>query len=127
MNRSEEEFQEKIEKGHPVDDSLDARAYQTVFEALKKEPYELPSNFADLVVRRAESRNSLLRDYFWFGLGVLSFVIATIYAIIKIGLKPDMSVLRFISGYQGLFVFAAVIITMIQYLDKKLVKNKMSL
>ena len=69
MNLSDEELQSNIEKGYRVDDTLDSRAYQKVFDALKKEPYHLPFHFADRVMKRMEAQKSLSKDYFWFGLG----------------------------------------------------------
>ncbi len=126
MIHTDEELQDKVEKGHWVD-SLDARAYQKVFEALKKEPYDLPTHFADKIISRAEARgSSLSKDYFWFGLGLFSFVVATIIAVLLTDFSLNFGAFKFISGSSSLLVFSAAFIILIQYLDKQLVKNKMS-
>ena len=127
MNHSDEELQGKIEKGHSADSSPDARAYQRIFETLKKEPYCVPAHFADRIVSLVEARgSSLSKDYFWFGLGLFLFVVATIVAIVLTDFRLNFGAFKFISGYSGLLVFGAAFILLIQYLDKQLIKNKMS-
>ena len=74
MNPADEELQRNIEKGHRIDDSLNSRAYQKVFDALKKEPYRLPLHFADRVINHLDTQGDLAKDYFWFGLGLFVFI-----------------------------------------------------
>src|SRR5271163_4524852 len=128
MNYSDEELQHAIENNHTHDNSIDAQAYQKVFNALAKEPYHLPINFADKVVRKLEAGNaSLFRDYFWLALGLISFIIATVITIVVTGFTIDFSAFRFISGYSGLFLFGVAFILLIQYLDKRLVGRRVGI
>ena len=68
MNRYEEELQRNLEAGkNPERDELDVKAYQSVFNALKKEPeFTLSSSFADTVVgmavKKQQSKNTF-REY----------------------------------------------------------------
>lgn len=58
MKRSEEELQHQIENGL-VNESDDARAYQRVFDALKKEPdFHISFHFADRLVALIEKKRS---------------------------------------------------------------------
>jgi hypothetical protein len=128
MNYSDEELQHKIENKNAMDDSADAKAYQKVFSALEKEPYSLPLNFADDVVKRLESRSaSVTTDYVWLALGLLTFIVATVITVVTTGFAIDFSVFRFVSGYYGLFAFGLAFILLIQYLDQRLVFRKMDL
>jgi hypothetical protein len=125
MNYSDEELQRAIENKNIPDNSPDARAYQKVFDALAKEPYQLPGNFADNVISRLEvKKTSLFRDYFWLALGLLPFIIATVITIVLTGFTIDFSAYRFISGYAGFFFFGAAFILFIQYLDRRLVGRR---
>jgi hypothetical protein len=125
MNYSDDELQDRVEKG-VVDPTADARAYQKIFDALKKEPYHLPDHFADKVVDRALAQRGLSKDYFWFGMGLFSFVVATIIAIRLTDFNFSFGALKFISGYSGLFTFALAFILLIQYIDRQFIKGKMS-
>jgi hypothetical protein len=124
MSLSDEELQNSIEKGNRVDDTLDSRAYQKVFDALKKEPYQLPVHFADRVISRMEAQGGLSKDYFWFGLGLFVFIVGAVVAALLANFKLNFGALKFISGYPGLFVFGAIFIALIHYIDKLLLNNK---
>ncbi len=127
MNHSDEALQRRIEKGERNDESPDARAYQKVFEILKKDPYHPPAHFADKIISVVETRSSsLFKDYFWFGVGLLSFMGAAIVVVGLTNFKLNFGAFKFISGYSGLIVFGVAFILLIQYLDKQLLKNKMS-
>lgn len=124
MNHFDEELQHKIEGNQIVEDTPDARAYQKVFDALGKEPYYLPANFADRVLKRLEAgSSSLVRDYFWLGLGLISFLIATVITIVITHFKLDFGVLHFLSSYYGLFIFGLAFVLFLQWLDKKVIQK----
>jgi hypothetical protein len=126
-DHSDEELQQSIENNLSIDNSVDARAYKKVFDALRKDPYQLPAGFADRVIQKIEVRKpEFSKEYIWFGLGISLFVIATAITLVWTKLTIDLSAFRFLSGYVGLFVFGAVAIFVIQYLDKTLVKNKLT-
>lgn len=128
----EEELQKNIEAGiHPDHDDLNARAYQQVFQSLKRTPdFELPFPFADRVVRLVESKHqakSTTREYFWLGLGIFFLLIALIAAIAMTEFKFDVGFLRGMSSYGGIVIFGAAFITLLHWLDKKLInKNQVS-
>lgn len=125
---TDEELQIRMEKGLPGE-SLDERSYRKVFEALKKEPgYELSPSFARQVVGRIEaaSQKASSRDIFWLSAGLVSFVIATAVAVYLTGFNLSFGVLKFISGYPGLFVFGLIFILALQWVDKKLIHKTSS-
>jgi hypothetical protein len=123
MNLPDEELQKNIEKGQPAADTLDSRAYKTVFGALAKEPYRLPADFTDNVINRIESQGSLLKDYLWFGLGLLTFIAGAVLAVRKTSFKLDFGAFKFISGYTGLILFALSFIVLIHLVDKRFLRT----
>jgi hypothetical protein len=123
MSLPDEELQHSIEKGHRIDDTLDSRAYQKIFDALKQEPYHLPTHFADRVMKRMEAQGSLSKDYFWFGLGLFTLIAGAFVAALLSNFKPNFGAFKFISGYAGLFVFGLTLIMLIHYIDKKFLKR----
>jgi hypothetical protein len=128
MNISDEELQHAIENNNSLENSVDAQAYQKVFDALTKEPYRLPIDFADDVVRKIETgKSSLSIDYFWLMVGLVSFIVATVITLGITEFKFSGSIVRFISGYSGLFFFGIVFILLIQYLDKRLLGHKVEM
>ena len=127
MNRYEEELQRNLEAGkNPEGDELDAKAYQTVFNALKREPdFTLSSSFADKVVGMAmkkQNSKSTLREYFWFGLGIFVMLIASVVAIFMTDFKFDMGFLNGLSSFKGLIIFGIFFIGLLHWLDKKLIR-----
>jgi FtsH-binding integral membrane protein len=119
MNLPDEELQSNLEKGQPADDSIDSRAYQKIFDTLKKEPYTLPYSFADNVLYRMESKKNLSKDYFWFGIGLLAFAVAAVIAAVLANFRLDLGAFKFIRGYRGLFLFAVAFIALLHYIDKR--------
>lgn len=125
MKPGEEELQKKIESGHPAD-GLDARAYEAVFRALKKEPvHQLPDDFADRVVRRVTAgRTPWPNDYFWLGAGILFLLIACVGTILFTGYRFDFGFLNVMGHYKGIVGFGLALIVLLNWLDKKLIKEK---
>jgi preprotein translocase subunit SecF len=132
MNPYEDELQKNVEKGETsIGDGLDVKAYQAVFRALKKDPhYQLPSTFAEKVAARiiARQHEKVSKDYLWFGAGIvfliISFVGTLIYTGFRLDLKFAFGFLAVMSDYKGLAVFGIVFIFLLNWLDKKLVKEK---
>lgn len=127
MNRYEEELQRNLETGkNPEGDELDVKAYQTVFNALKREPeFTLSSSFADKVVglaMRKQNSRSTFREYFWFGLGIFVMLIAFVVAIMLTEFKFDMGFLNGLSSFKGLIIFGIFFIGLLHWLDKKLIR-----
>lgn len=125
MKPDEEELQKQIEGGRPAD-GLDARAYEAVFRALKKEPvHQLPNDFADRVVKRLTTgKPRWSNDYLWFGAGILFLIVACIGTILFTGYRFDFSFLSVIADYKGMVAFGLGFIVLLNWLDKKLIKEK---
>lgn len=128
MNPYEEEMQEKLERGQtPAGDGLDIKAYQAVFQALKKDPgYELRPDFAGRVAGRVmqSRKRGFSKDYLWFGSGIFFLIIALIGTILYTGFRFDLGFLKVMSDYKGLALFGIAFIVFLNWLDKKLVKEK---
>ena len=128
MNLHEEEMQEKLERGETMPgDELDVKAYQAVFRALKKDPgYELRADFAtrmaDMVMSRPKVGFS--KDYLWLGAGILVLVTAMIGTILYTGFRFDFGFLNVMSEYKGLAAFGIAFIIFLNWLDKKLIREK---
>ncbi len=127
MSIKDEDLQHQIEKADSSVDGIDAYAYKKVFDALSQEPdFHLPVNFADRVIHKIEAKKETSNDFFWFGGGILLFIIATIVAVALTDFKISFGALEFIAGYPGLFIFAVAFILGLQWLDKKVVRPKAS-
>ncbi len=99
-------------------------------EALKTEPiFQLRKDFKDRVVHaiRKQERSSQRKLYFWMALGTLvifGFGYATIAYFLPSMFENFGTVNDSISNIVPLAVMAGILIALIQYLDKRLVKNK---
>lgn len=128
MNAYEEEMQAKLEEGQtPVGDGMDVKAYQTVFRALKKDPdYRLRPDFAEHVAARvmASRTRGFSKDYLWFAAGILFLIAALVGTIVYTGFRFDFGFLNVMADYKGLAIFGIVFIMFLNWLDKKLVKEK---
>lgn len=118
----DQELQELIEKG-TAPENRDARSYQTVFSALRREPdFVLPANFADRVVASIQARYSS-RDMAWFIGGVFLVLVALVVAILLTGFTLSLGVFTFLSGYPGLVAFGAAFILALQWVDRKWIRK----
>lgn len=128
MKSYEEEFQKDVEAGRIApSEGIDAKAYHTVFRALEKEPdYALPPEFAARVAARvaAQKAKGTSTDYFWFGAGLFVLTVAFIGTILYTGFRLDFGFLKGMSDYKGLAVFGIAFIIFLNFLDKKLVREK---
>lgn len=128
MKEADKKLQEKIEAGFSDSNSgVDAKLYQQIFSALEKEPgYILPASFADHVVHKIqhEQARSAKREYFWLCAGIILLIIAMVVAITFTGFKISAGFLSGISPYKGLFVFGAIFIVLLHWVDRKFIRAK---
>ncbi|MEK6780927.1 MAG: hypothetical protein AABY93_04445 [Bacteroidota bacterium] len=128
MTTKDEELQGQIEKMGSAGENLDATAYKKVFEVLRQEPdFHLPINFDNLVISKIETKRESSKDFLWFGIGLFTFTVATIVAVMLTNFKISFGALKFVTGYPGLFVFGAGFILALHWLDKKLVRSNGSI
>lgn len=121
--KREEELQNQIENGL-VNESDDARAYQRVFDALKKEPdFHVSLPFADRLVALIENKEEK-RDYWWMAGGIFLIVVTLIVTITLTEIHWSAGVFTFVSGYPGLVVFGVAFILLLQWVDKKVIKKQ---
>jgi hypothetical protein len=122
--KSEEELQNQIEKGWVTESGDDARAYQRVFDALKKEPdFHVSLPFADRIIAIINKREEK-RDYWWIAIGIFLAVIAMIVSLVLTSAHWSTGVFTFLSGYPGLVAFGITFILILQWVDKKVIKKK---
>jgi len=123
---NDEDLQMKVEAGQAFNtDQADVRAYQQVFESLKKEPdFVLPSAFADNVLKRiTKGKSSLTGEYIWLSLGVVIMLLGLILAFVYAGLKIDLSLLKGASGMKGIFAFGIIFTVFLHWLDRRFLKH----
>jgi ABC-type Na+ efflux pump permease subunit len=106
------------------------RIEQLIDEALRKEPtFQLRKDFKDRVIQaiRKKEKASQRKLYMWMALGTL-IIIGFGYGVISYFLP---SMMESFQGFNGssqiipLAVLIGVIVIVIQFLDKRLVKDKM--
>jgi hypothetical protein len=122
----DEDLQHKIEQGDALDTSVEVEAYRKVFSSLQREPdFTLHSSFEDLVIQRIAAKHAMesSRDGWWFLGGILLFIIGLVVAIVLIDFKPDVGVYSFLKGYPGLVIFAFVFILILNFIDRKFIRN----
>lgn len=128
MKTYEDELQGSIERGEtPAGKEIDVKAYQKVFHALKKDPgYELPADFASRVALLVQSRQQgqLSKDYFWFGAGIFFLAIAFLATVLFTGFKLDFGFLNVMSDYKGLALFGIAFIVFLNWIDRRLIREK---
>ena len=127
MKHSEEELQNQIEQGLVTESGDDIRAYQRVFDALKKEPdYHVSLPFADRIIAIINKREEK-RDYWWIAIGIFLTVIAMIVSLALTSAHWSTGVFTFLSGYPGLVAFGIVFILLLQWVDRKIIKKRFEL
>jgi len=129
MNIHDEEMQKNLEAGQPATgDEVDAKAYRHVFDALRQEPeFVLSHAFANRVVRalvQQQTEKTTVREYVWFGVGIVLLLAAFITAIVLTDFKFNVGVFSALKSYRGLLLFAIVFITLLHLLDRRLLRNK---
>lgn len=123
MKRLEEELQNQIANGL-VNESDDARAYQLVFDALKKEPdFHVSLPFADRIIALIDKKEEK-RDYWWMAAGIFLIIVTLIVTLVLTRIHWSIGVFTFVSGYPGLVVFGVAFILLLQWVDKKVIKKQ---
>jgi len=126
--KNEEDFQNHIDKSGKEGNDMDLRAYQLVFNALKKEPqFDLSEKFADKIILRIEEKREASRDSVWMLIGVGSFIITAIISMVLLNFKFNFGAFRFFAGYPGLLLFGTLFILGLHLLDKKFVRPSIRL
>jgi hypothetical protein len=124
MKRSEEELQNQIEKGLFSESSEDARAYQRIFDALKKEPeFHVSLPFADRIVAIIEKKEEK-QDYFWMAAGIFLIVVTLMVSLALAEIHWTAGVFTFLSGNSGLILFGVAFILLLHWVDKKIIKKR---
>jgi hypothetical protein len=123
---NEEELQHSVERG-TINNDIDSKAYEVVFDALKKEPnYTLSTKFADRVVEiAAENRSgSASTEFIWLGVGIFLLIIAMVVVLTKITMPSDFGFLSAMGSYSGLFVFGILFIGVLNFIDRKFIQHR---
>ncbi|MEO9485577.1 MAG: hypothetical protein ABJG47_19105 [Ekhidna sp.] len=100
-------------------------------EALKSEPaFMLRKDFKDRVVQiiKKQEKASQKRLYFWMAIGILTifgFGFATIAYFLPTIFEQFGKMNQSVSGLVPLAVLIGVLVTLVQFLDKRFVKNKL--
>jgi len=127
MSNKDEDLHTQFERGDFSDEGVDTHLYQKIFEGLKHEPeYTLPLYFADRLVTLIESREKakeIARDNLWLGIGLFSFVIALVVALVLTGFKVSVGAFRFFEGYLGLIIFGICFVLLLHWVDKKILRK----
>lgn len=123
----EEEMQHKIHNGE-TGDSVDELAYQAVFSALRKGPRtEIAPGLADRVVLSLEKRKAVQKSSFDIIMAITGgvlFLMGLIASVVVTGFRPDFGFLKAISDFKGLFLFGVGFVTVLNFIDKQLMRKK---
>jgi hypothetical protein len=121
----EEALQHQAEQHQSIGIDRDSRAYRIVFEALRKETdFQLPARFADSVMDRLQQQGTRsTNEYAWLGVGIFLFFIAAVVAVILTDFKLEWGFLKGASCLLNLFIFGAVFILALQWLDRKFIRR----
>jgi hypothetical protein len=126
---NEEYLQEQSELGKH-DKGLDSLAYQKVFDALKKESTAgLSPEFADKVMLKLQTQSTSRSSGFELLLaliGGLFCIIVLIVAVVLTGFKVQLGFLESLHGYKGVFIFGIVFIIFLHWIDKVVIRKKLS-
>jgi hypothetical protein len=124
MKHAEEEWQHQVEKGSVNESSEDVRAYQRVFDALKKEPaFHVSLPFADRIIAIIEKKEEK-RDYWWMAVGIFLAVIALIVSLALTSAHWTAGAFTFLTGYPGLIAFGIAFILLLQWVDRKVIRKQ---
>jgi len=127
MNNRDEELNKEFDRGDFSNEGIDARVYQRIIDGLTREPeYTLPIYFADRLVTLIEAKEKakeVSRDNLWLGLGLFSFVIALIVALVFTSFNASVGAFRFLKGYQGLIFFGIAFVLLLHWVDRKILRK----
>lgn len=124
----EEEMQQNVESGQPVDNGPDEQAYRAVFNALQKEPgYILPPAFARRVMQKIEVRQKqrlTFREVRAVVVAVFLMVTVLALTIYLTGIEPALGVLAKVKPYWGFIGFALSFIGLLHWLDRRFITRR---
>ncbi|MFZ1807932.1 MAG: hypothetical protein WAU36_11940 [Cyclobacteriaceae bacterium] len=128
MKTQDEKLQESIEQGKLDATDVDSQAYQVVFNAINEEPETLlHPQFSDRIISRIikiEEQRASQRDLIWLGIGIFVLIATAIFTIVFTGFTLNSGAFKFIGNYGGLLVFAACLIVLFQWVEKKVLPHK---
>lgn len=128
MKTQDEKLQESIEQGVFESSDLDSKAYQIVFGAVNREPnVHLSPQFSNKVIDqiiKTEEKRSSRKDLIWLGMGVFALIITAIVTVAFIGFKPNSGAFKFVGNYGGLLIFAALLVGLFHWIEKKVLPPK---
>lgn len=106
----------------------DAKLYNNLFNDLKEEPaFSLPDDFAKQTLEVAYKRKSI-KDLLWkislYAVVSIPLITLSLIAIISIGPEMFWSMLGVIKGNISYLLLGIVLVSLIQFLDHKLVKGR---
>lgn len=126
---NDENLQQDAERGLKRNDP-DSLAYEKIFAALSKEPiHTLPSNFADRIVLMVQKKTRLRHsrlEIALFSVGAIFCLITLIVSIALTGFSIQFGFLKSIGEYKWLMIFAIVSITVLQAVDKFILRRKLT-
>jgi hypothetical protein len=129
MTNDERKLQEEIAAGRHTGDDESSRAYKQLFKSLEKAPaYRLPDNFADRIVLQVQAKqvHSSNAEFFLLAAGVVLLLICLLVTLALTGFVFEAGFLSAIAAYKGLFLFGAVFIGFLHWLDKRFIRTKQS-
>ena len=128
MNEEEKKIQEATEKGTDLPEFReDIKAYALLFKGLAEEDETMPAfsaSFAEKVADRIEERALVKITYKEYALKVAAvflFIIASAIAVAAAGAAP--AVLESLSSAKWYILITALLLLVIDFADKKLVKK----
>ena len=126
---NDDELQQWLERNAqlPDDASIDknARAYQTLFEALDKQPEKgLPYDFSAKVVRHVQAETKRSNDFKFTLIAATLFIVAIVAAGFALSVSSpaqESSLLKF----KWILLLLPIVFIAIQYFDQKLIREKL--
>ena len=130
---SDEELQKMSEQENTSLNTSDAKAYEKIFAVISKEPsFNSSADLINKIMLRVEAKRKRAErlDVVYLFAGIFSIIVlavaALVYLDIKLDINLNLSFLNIFSDYKGLIVIGGLMIALIQFLDKKFVRNKIS-
>jgi hypothetical protein len=124
---SENELQEKVERGLPVS-GRDAEVYQQLFRVLAREKeISLSADFAEIVAKRVTSKERkrvFLEEHLLLLISVLSVLAGAAYCLMKTDASFSLGFLSGMSDYAGVFSFGIALILVLNFFEKRLISRR---
>lgn len=130
MKHDDEEIQKQVELGLSESKTPAHDTYQKIFDALKQEPdYDLPVYFADRVVNRIiqQREEKTRRDHLWLITGLIGifvvFIITLILTLTMTSVTLQFGFLAHLLEYKWLLLTGAILVTVFNWLDKRILRQ----